>query len=93
MANKTYSQYKEQALKDKKLAKAYAELGPQYEVIKELISHRIEQGITQEELARRTGIKKSNLSRFENGKHSPTLSMVYRIAGGLGKRVQFSLED
>jgi ribosome-binding protein aMBF1 (putative translation factor) len=44
--------------------------------------------ITQEELAKRTGTKKSFISRIENGHSDIRLSTLYRlIEQGLGKKV------
>jgi len=93
MSINNLSQYKEKSLKDPKFEKEYNALDLQYKVIHELIRYRLENNITQEELSKRTGISKSNISRFENGKHSPTLKMIYRIAKGLGKRIIFSFSD
>jgi DNA-binding XRE family transcriptional regulator len=41
-------------------------------------------GITQEELAKRTGIQQSHLSRLEQGEHSPTQKTLIKIANALG---------
>ena len=40
-------------------------------------------GITQEELAAAVGMMRSNISRIEGGKHSPTLETMERIAKAL----------
>jgi transcriptional regulator with XRE-family HTH domain len=40
--------------------------------------------ITQEELARRVGLRQSNLSRIEHGKQQPTLRVALAIAEHLG---------
>lgn len=93
MSIKNLSQYKEKALKDPEFEKEYNALDLQYKVIHELISYRLENNITQEELSKKTGISKSNISRFESGKHSPTLKMIYRIAEGLGKKIYFNFSD
>jgi len=38
----------------------------------------------QEELARRVGVSKGTISRYESGTRDPSFSMVERIAGALG---------
>jgi transcriptional regulator with XRE-family HTH domain len=48
-------------------------------------------GITQEELAKRTGIQQSHLSRLEQGEHSPTQKTLMKIANALG--VEISVFD
>jgi DNA-binding XRE family transcriptional regulator len=93
MSIKNLSDYKANSLKDPEFAKEYNDLDLQYKIIHELLHYRIENNITQDELSRRTGISKSNISRFESGKHSPTLKMIYRIANGLGKKINFNFLD
>lgn len=93
MSIKNLSQYKEKSLKDPEFEKEYNALDLQYKVIRELINYRLENNVTQEELSKKTGISKSNISRFESGKHSPSLKMIYRIAEGLGKRISFNFLD
>jgi HTH-type transcriptional regulator/antitoxin HipB len=49
--------------------------------------------ITQEELAERTGTKKSFISRIENGHSDIQLSTLYRlIEQGLGKKVSLRIK-
>lgn len=49
--------------------------------------------ITQEQLALRTGTKKSFISRIENGKSDIQLSTLYKILEiGLGKKISFTIE-
>jgi DNA-binding Xre family transcriptional regulator len=48
--------------------------------------------ITLDELSRRTGIGKGNLSKLENGKlPKPTIQTLHRIADALGKKVHVHL--
>ena len=61
------------------------------EIIKE---ERRLSSMTQEQLAERTGTKKSFISRIENGHSDIQLSTLYRlIEVGLGKRISFSIES
>lgn len=60
----------------------------EFEITELLISARQEQHISQKELAARTGIRQSNLSRIERGQCKPDLSTLQRIAIGLGKKLQ-----
>ncbi|HVZ45612.1 MAG TPA: helix-turn-helix transcriptional regulator [Ramlibacter sp.] len=52
--------------------------------IKEL---RGERGITQEELADRSDLFRTYLSRIERGTANPTLSILHALAGALGVEV------
>ena len=48
--------------------------------------------MTQEELAKRTGTRKSFISRIENGHSDIQLSTLYRlIEQGLGKKINLSI--
>jgi len=48
--------------------------------------------MTQEELARKTGTKKSFISRIENGHSDIQMSTLFRIVEiGFGKRVDLSI--
>ena len=51
------------------------------------------QGITQAELARRTGIPRSNITRFESGNYNPSLELLVRIAAALGMSLQMRLTE
>lgn len=53
---------------------------------------RKEADLTQEELAEKTGTKKSYISRLENGKIDIQISTLFKIfEEGLGKRLGFTV--
>ena len=64
----------------------------EYEVVRFLIAARIEENMTQQQLAERSGIRQSNISRIENGTCSPTIATLESLARGLNKRLVISLE-
>jgi predicted transcriptional regulator len=89
----TFQEYKKAAFeKDSALKAEYDALAPQYDLIKEVISARIEQNISQTELARRAGTKQSNISRFESGNYNPSLAFLNKIATALGKELSVSMQ-
>ena len=92
MNNIHYREYKAKLLENPEFRSAYDDLELPYRIIRELVRLRIESNMTQYELAERTGIPKSNISRFENGKHIPSLQMIERIAAGLGMKLEWSLK-
>jgi transcriptional regulator with XRE-family HTH domain len=69
----------------------YEALRPQYELVSQLIAARNEEGLSQEELAERTGIARSNISRLESGNYNPSFEFVTRVAKGLGREVHVEL--
>lgn len=53
--------------------------------VSERIRHFREQaGLTQQELAEKTGLRQSHISRLEQGHHSPSALTLEKIAGALG---------
>ncbi|MBX3275775.1 MAG: helix-turn-helix transcriptional regulator [Sandaracinaceae bacterium] len=45
---------------------------------------RLAAGLTQAELARRTGIHRPNIARVEAGRHTPSLETLARLASAIG---------
>lgn len=46
-------------------------------------------GMTQTELAERTGLQRSHIVRLEQGRYGATIDVLSSIADALGKRVDF----
>ncbi|MCR5238227.1 MAG: helix-turn-helix transcriptional regulator [Lachnospiraceae bacterium] len=91
----SYKEYKEKALKDPALKAEYDALQPEYDalqpeydIIQAMIDARKKQNITQKELSSKTGITQADISRIENGTRNPSLSMMKRLAQGLGMQLK-----
>ena len=69
----------------------YETLRPQYELVSQFIAARNEEGLSQEDLAKRTGIARSNISRLESGNYNPSFAFIERIAKGLGREIHIEL--
>lgn len=78
-----------QAPTPRRIVKKNTELALRYELVEQLKAARKAQDMTQEDLAARIGTKKSNISRFESGRYNPSLDFVIKVAGSLGKQIQF----
>ena len=87
-----FSEVRELLMKDKDFKVEYEKLKPRYDVISQIIDARVEQNITQEELALRVGTQKSNISRLESGTYNPSLDFLVKVARGLGKEITIVLE-
>lgn len=84
-----YKEYKQAALANNpELCAEYNALAPQYALIKEVISARLEKNMTQAELAERANTKQSNISRFESGNYNPSIEFLQKIAAALGKSIE-----
>ena len=62
-------------------------------IVAALIAERKRRGLTQQDIADRTGMKAPNVTRIESCKFTPTLDVLERYAEALGKKIQFELVD
>ena len=60
-------------------------------VVEQYVQCRKMQGLTQAELAKKAGIPRSNITRFESGNYKPSLELLVRIAAALGMTLQMQL--
>ena len=77
-------EYKEKRIKDPNFAKSYEEIQPELNVIRALIDARISKNMTQKELAEKTGIAQTEISKLENGTRKPSIKLLQRLADGMG---------
>ena len=54
---------------------------------------RAERGVSQDQLARRTGIDATAVGRFERGAREPRLRSILRLADGLGVKPGRLVDD
>lgn len=76
---------KAELLEDEEFKAEYDKLKPRYEVISQIIQARREKKMTQEDLAKKVGTQKSNISRLESGNYNPSLDFLIKVARCLGK--------
>lgn len=88
---KSYKSLKGQLLKNKKINKAYKEIGPEFKLVQMIIEKRIKQGLTQAELAKKIGTKQSAISRLERGSYNPTVAFLKNVAKALNSELYISL--
>lgn len=81
---KTFDKYLEEQLKDKEFKEEYKKISPELDIIKAMLDARKLQNLTQEELAKKTGIDQADISKLENGTRNPTINLLKRLAEGLG---------
>lgn len=53
---------------------------------------RVQQGLSQEELAKKSGIARSHLAMIENGKKSASVETLWKIAEALGIKLSYLLD-
>ena len=86
-----FDDIKAQMMEDAEFQEEYDKLQPRYELISQIIEARKSMKMTQEELAKRAGTRKSNISRLESGSYNPSLDFLIKIAKGLGKDVHIEI--
>ena len=79
-------------MKNPDFAAAYAELEPEMNVIRAIVDTRIAQNLTQKELAEKTGIAQTEISRIENGTRNPSLKILQRLADDMDMVLKISFE-
>ena len=88
MAMSSYKDYKKRALQNPEVKAEYDALQPEYDIIQAMIDARVQQNMTQKDLSTKTGITQADISRIENGTRNPSLSMVKKLAHGLGMQLK-----
>ena len=88
MAMSSYKDYKKRALQNPEVKAEYDVLQPEYDIIQAMIDARVQQNMTQKDLSAKTGITQADISRIENGTRNPSLSMVKKLAQGLGMQLK-----
>ncbi len=81
---KTFDKYLEEQLKDEEFKEEFKKISPELDIIKAMLDARKLQNLTQEELAKKTGIDQADISKLENGTRNPTINLLKRLAEGLG---------
>jgi DNA-binding XRE family transcriptional regulator len=91
---RTVEQFRDKALKKPGVREEYDELGPAFEMKRQMIAMRKAAGLSQEQMAQLLGTQKSNISRLEslNTDVSPRLSTVEQYAKALGFCVKVEFE-
>jgi len=78
-----WEEFKKELLKDPEFKKEYEKLEPEYKIIRQILSLRRKKNLTQEQLAKLTGVKQSSIARIESGRHNTSLRLLEKIAEAL----------
>jgi len=62
-----------------------------YELVRQIIQARTQQGMSQKELAEKAGTKQANISRLESCDYNPTIGFLRKIAEALGMELSIVL--
>ncbi len=82
----------EESLSDSAFKTEWENQSVERDIMRQIVEARIAEGLSQQELAAKCGMKPSNLCRLENGNGNPSIATLNKIAQGLGKRLKISFE-
>lgn len=85
-----FRKHLERSLRDEEFAREWESQSAEHDIMRQIVEARIKEGLTQQELADRCGMKASNLCRLENGNGNPSVATLEKIARGLGRRLEIS---
>ncbi len=77
---------------DEEYQQAKSKIDPYLNLADDFLNLRLKSGLTQTELARRTGTKQANVSRVESGIGNPTMKFLEKIAEALNADLVIHLE-
>jgi ribosome-binding protein aMBF1 (putative translation factor) len=87
------SALKSKLMENPEFREEYANTRADFEVMKAVIDARLEENITQRELAERSGVRQSNISRIETGSCSPTIATLKQLARGLNRELYIEFRE
>ena len=83
-----FEKFVQEQLKDPEFRAEYDALEPEFAIILAISEARKSTGLTQVQLAAKTGIDQSDISRIENGEANPSLNTLKRLAAGMGMKLK-----
>ena len=80
---KKFDQFLAEQLEDEEIRKEYENMQPEFDVIRAIVEARTSMNLTQQQLAEKTGINQSDISKLENGTRNPSVNLLKRLADGM----------
>ena len=85
---KNFRETLKEQMKNPEFKTEYDALSTEYQLINAILDARKAANITQKQLAEKTGIAQSDISKIENGNANPSFKTIERIASGMGMTVR-----
>lgn len=83
-----YKDFLNEQLQNEEFKKEYDALEAEFSIIQAMLDARKASGLTQKDLADRTGIAQADISKLENGNANPSLKTLQRLAEGMGMKLK-----
>lgn len=88
----SFNDFLKEQLQDEEFRAEYEALEPEFTIIQVMIDARKSSGLTQKQLAEKTGINQADISKLERGSGNPSLRTLQRLAAGMGMRLKLEFE-
>lgn len=79
-----FKDFLEDQLKDPEIRAEWDALQPEFAIIQAMIDAEKNTGMTRQQLAEKTGIAQSDISKLETGNGNPTIKTLQKLAAGMG---------
>lgn len=89
---KNFRETLDEMMKDPEFKAEWDALEPEFTIIQAMIDARKQSGMTQKQLAEKTGINQADISKLERGNGNPSLRTLQRLAEGMGMRLKLAFE-
>ena len=83
-----FRKFLDEQLEDPEFKAEWDALKPERALVQAMIDARKRTGMTQQQLAEKTGISQSDISKFETGGGNPSIKTLQRLAAGMGMILQ-----
>lgn len=88
----SFNDFLKEQMQDEEFRAEYEALEPEFTIIQAMIDARKSSGLTQKQLAEKTGINQADISKLERGSGNPSLRTLQRLAAGMGMRLKLEFE-
>ena len=87
-----FDTYLQEQLKNPEFRAEYEALEPEFTIMRAMVEARKNTGMTQKQLAEKSGINQADISKMERGSGNPSLRTLQRLAAGMGMRLKLEFE-
>lgn len=88
-----FDDFLQEQLANPQVRAEYDVLEPEFAIMQVMIDARKASGMTQKQLAEKTGINQADISKLESGNANPSLRTLQRLAKGMGMRLTLRFES
>ena len=82
---------KNELMADPEFRKEYEALQPEMNIKRAILDARIQAGLTQAQLSKKSGISQADICRLEKGTRNPSIALLQRLAAAMDStlRIEF----